>query len=183
LQSAARWPRSILVVDDDAHYLRALQRSWKPFEVELVLAENLAGAVGAVDERPVDAALVDYCLEEQSGLEVLVALRARCPSLWIAIMSNWATIDLAVDAVRLGAADCFEKGLHPDEVLSRIHRAPDPRAVPRRSRSVRSLAALERQQINRALTDCGGNVSAAARRLGIHRRTLQRKLRKDSPLR
>ncbi len=168
-------PRRLLLVDDDEAFCAAMARALTRRGVEVAVAHDAAAAGAASDGC--DAALVDLRLGQDSGLHVVAALRARHPDMRIVVLTGYASIATAVEAIKLGAIQYLTKPTEPDDVLRAFARAePDPDVPPpERPMSVRRL---EWEHIERVLAEHGGNISAAARALGMHRRTLQRKLRK-----
>ncbi len=165
---------SVLVVDDDAIVRRALVRDFRHRGYHAFSAANLADAVETARARAPDLAVVDLRLESESGLEVLARLRDAQPEVRVVILTAYGTIPLAVEALRLGAVDFLTKPLGADEIIAALRVKEPPKK--------RSLARFEYEYILRTLDACDGNVSEAARCLRIHRRSLQRKLRKRPPL-
>ena len=127
-------------------------------------------------------AVVDLKMPGGSGLDVLESLLEIDPSTRVVILTGYGSIATAVDAVRLGAVNYLPKPADADDILAAFDRGEKP---PQHRTDLEfdapSLARAEWEHINRVLADCGGNISEAARRLGIHRRTLQRKLEKYPP--
>jgi two-component system response regulator RegA len=164
----------VLVVDDDVLVRNALVRDFRHRGFHTDAAANLNEALVAANARTPDLAVVDLQLEERSGLEVLQRLRDVQPEVRVVILTAYGSIPLAVQALRLGAVNFLTKPLGADKILEAI--AGDGPPAPR------SLARVEWEYIRRTLDACEGNVSEAARCLRIHRRSLQRKLRKRPPL-
>jgi len=168
--------RTILVVDDDELTLAAWRRSIGG-ERRCVVARTPSEALGSLAHARPDLALVDMRLGNESGLELIGELRARSPQLLIALYSAYVSIPIAVAAVHAGAHQVFAKPVTFCDVLRRFGQAtvtPEVDEPP-------TLARIEWEHIWRVLDDCEGNVSMAARRLGIYRSSLQRKLRKAAP--
>jgi two-component system, response regulator RegA len=114
-----------------------------------------------------------------SGLDVIRELKAIDATTNIVVLTGYGSIATALEAVRLGAAHYLTKPADVDEILAAFERTGTPAGdAVKVDRGVASLARAEWEHIHRVLTDCGGNVSEAARLLGVHRRTLQRKLSK-----
>lgn len=172
----------LLVVDDDVVFRPRLARALRERGWDVVEAADVAEAAGASAARRVDRAVVDLRLPDGSGLDVVRAIHDAHPAARIVVLTGYGSIATALEAVRLGAVHYLTKPVAVDEVLAAFEggareseAAPDDRDVP-------SLARVEWEHINRVLADSGGNVSEAARRLGMHRRSLQRKLsRKPTP--
>jgi two-component system response regulator RegA len=118
-------------------------------------------------------------MEDKSGLELLHALKRIDDSIRIVILTGYGSIATAVEAMRLGAANYVSKPADVEDVIAAFEKRPLEPAAESPGRP--SLARMEWEYINRVLAECGGNVSEAARRLGMHRRTLQRKLGKYPP--
>lgn len=173
---------SILLVDD-TYVLRdrlALALQQRGFRVET--AGNYDEAVDLFQKRPTDLAVLDLRMPGKSGLELLRKLLEIHPEARIIILSGFGSIPASIDAVRAGAVNFLSKPADADDILNAFDRGESP-AVPEGATSfpAPSLARNEWEHIHRVLADCGGNISEAARRLGIHRRSLQRKLRKRAP--
>ncbi|MCB1686234.1 MAG: response regulator transcription factor [Pseudomonadales bacterium] len=169
--------REILVVDDDHVFRSALGRAFRRRGFSIREADSVAGARSAVTARPPDLAVVDLKLPDGSGLEVVEFLHAGSKSTRIVVLTGYASIATAVEAVKLGATNYLMKPASPDEILRVLDDTdPDPR-TPIASPPV-SVGRIEWEHIQRVLAEHGGNVSATARALRMHRRTLQRKLAK-----
>jgi two-component system response regulator RegA len=171
----------ILLVDDDEVFRERLAQALRARGHGVVTAGDLAGALAKADQTPFDFAVIDLRMPDGSGLALLEGLRARAPAARFVMLTGYGSIASAVEALRLGAHDYLSKPVDADEVLaaltgegSRAGGRPPTTAAP-------SLARAEWEHIQRVLADCGGNVSEAARRLGITRRTLQLKLKKYPP--
>jgi len=170
--------RTVLVVDDDELTLSAWRRSIGG-ERRCVVARTASEALGSLAHARPDLALVDMRLGSESGLELIGQLRARSPQLLLALYSAYVSIPIAVAAVHAGAHQVFAKPVTFCEVLRRFGQASAP--LPPEVDEPPTLARIEWEHIWRVLDDCDGNVSMAARRLGIYRSSLQRKLRKAAP--
>jgi two-component system response regulator RegA len=149
----------------------------------VLTAGNYTEAVALAGRASPDMAVVDLRMPDRSGLELVRALRDLSSEMRVVILTAYASIDTAVDAVHLGANAYVSKPANLDTLLAAIQRAEDPLAyanVPRpvEPPPVGSLSRAEWEHIYRVLESADGNVSEAARRLGIHRRSLQRKLKK-----
>ncbi len=129
-----------------------------------------------------ERAIIDLRMPGKSGLELLRDLKALEPATEIVMLTGYGAIATAVDAIRLGAKHYLPKPATADEILAAFEQGDgDPLAGTEHPLDAPSLARTEWEHINRVLADCGGNISEAARRLGIHRRSLQRKLQKYPP--
>ena len=173
--------RSILLVDDDDVFRSRLARALGDRGLAVVEASDHAHALAAVEEQPTTYALVDLRLPSGSGLEIVRSVKERSPETVVVVLTGYGSIATALEAVRIGAAHYLQKPASADDILASFARARDAEPAPLGEvdgDDVPSLDRVEWEHINRVLTDCGGNVSEAARRLGIHRRSLQRKLGK-----
>lgn len=173
---------TILVVDDDAvfraHFARMLRR--RGFEVVAVASVDEALAV--LEEAAPDRAVVDMKMPGRSGLELVEILCRRAPAIPVVVLTGYGSIATALEAVRCGAAHYLTKPADVDEVLLAFERGLEmPREDARSAPKTPSLARTEWEHIQRVLSDTGGNISETARRLGLQRRTLQRKLKAPPP--
>ena len=128
-----------------------------------------------------DLAIVDLRIGDENGLDIVRKLRSMDPTIYLIMLTGWGSIATAIEAVRGGADHYLSKPVDADQIVA-IYRAPEKSAahsshVP----TVPSLARVEWEHIQRVLTDCDGNISLAAKKLGLHRRSLQRKLSKYPP--
>jgi two-component system response regulator RegA len=165
-----------LLADDDALYSRILQRALSRHGVDLALAGSAAEALALAAAAPPDFALVDLKLGADSGLGLIAPLRALRADMQIVLVTGYASVATAVEAIKRGADNYLPKPVTA-EALLRTLRDRDA-AVPPEAETMTPLARLEWEHIAQALQECDGNVSAAARLLGMHRRSLQRKLAK-----
>ena len=182
LDSAAVAVRSILVVDDDETFRERMARAFGDRGLEVRTAPDVASAVALARDESPELALVDLRMPGPSGLELVKALREIDPTTRVVVLTGYGSIANAVEAVRLGAWSYLTKPADADEVLEAFEREP-AHSGPADGPKAASLARAEWEHINRVLTACGDNISEAARRLGLHRRTLQRKLKKHPPRR
>jgi two-component system response regulator RegA len=169
--------RTILVVDDDA----AIVASWRRnagSERTVHAASDLAGVRRLIAKHTFDLAIVDLRIGSTSGIDIVRALRDHSAELPVALCSGYLSVDVTVSAVRAGADIIAFKPITLREIMRRLEEdanvEPDLEETP-------TLARAEWEHIMRVLSDCEGNVSAAARRLGIYRSSLQRRLRKYAP--
>jgi len=174
----------IMVVDDDATFRARL--------VSALAARGMqASAAGSPEEARQIAvrvapsrAIVDLRMPGGSGLELVSELLAIKPEMQIVVLTGYGSIATALEATRRGALDYLSKPADADQILAAFEKksqAPQSRPAADEAGSAPSLARVEWEHIQRILTDCGGNISRAARVLGIHRRSLQRKLSKYPP--
>ena len=174
---------SILVVDDDEVFRTRLVRAFRDRGHAAVGAADLAQTRLLLTSSLPEYAVVDLRIGETSGLDVIKELRERAPAARVVVLTGYGSIATAMEAVRLGAVDYLTKPADADQLLTALGRAARPEAPPPAPESVPSLERVEWEHIQRVLADCGGNISQAARALGIHRRTLQRKLANHPPAR
>lgn len=165
--------RSLLIVDDDEVFRERLVRAMRDRGYEATgVGDHPAAMRAAQDESP-ELALVDMRLPGESGLAVVRDLKALDPSTIVVVLTGYGSIATAVESIKLGAASYLTKPADADQIVAAFDgtQPADDAQAP-------SLARVEWEHIQRILADCGGNVSQAARILGIHRRSLQRKLSK-----
>jgi two-component system, response regulator RegA len=173
--------RSVLVVDDDETFRARLVRAFQERGFEARgRADGAAAIASAANDSP-EVAIVDMRMPGLTGLEVVRALREIDATTRIVVLTGYGSIATAIEAIRIGALHYLTKPADIDEILAAIDRsepnADDPPSSPALA-SVPTLARVEWEHIHRVLAECGQNVSRAARLLGIHRRSLQRKLSK-----
>jgi len=174
---------SLLLVDDDEVLRERLARALRERGYDVTTAADYDGAMRAASQDSPELAVVDLRMPGRSGLELVRDLRTLDPATRIVVLTGYGSIATAVEAIRLGASHYLAKPADADDVLAAFARgaAPPLAAATTIPAEPPSLARAEWEHINRVLTDCGGNVSEAARRLGLHRRSLQRKLQKYPP--
>jgi two-component system response regulator RegA len=176
---------SVLVVDDDDTFRSRLVRAFQARELEAQGAKDGETAIALAKKESPEYAVVDLRMPGISGLDVVRELKAIDAMTNIVVLTGYGSIATALEAVRLGATHYLTKPADVDDLLAAFERAKTPPGEPLPAslgalepKNVPSLARAEWEHINRVLTDCGGNISQAARLLGLHRRSLQRKLSK-----
>jgi len=171
--------RSLLIVDDDAPLCQRLARAMERRGFVVATADGVASGVAAATAHPPAFAVVDLRLGDGSGLDVVSALRERRPGARIVVLTGYGNIATAVAAVKAGALDYLPKPADADAVeralLAREGETPEPPEDPMSADRVRW------EHIQRIFELCERNVSETARRLKMHRRTLQRILSKHAP--
>jgi two-component system response regulator RegA len=167
----------VLLVDDDESWLRACERGFRDLGSEVRTTMTVAGALALANEHPPDLVVADLRLGDESGVDLIEPLRKAHPSCMIVLVSAYLSVALTAAAVRKGAHGVLFKPVHPSEILRQIPQADDAS----HAWVTPTLARAEWEHMNRVLLDCNGNVSEAARRLGILRQSLQRRLRKHAP--
>jgi two-component system response regulator RegA len=173
----------LLLVEDDARLRRGLTRSLEHSGFVVTEAVNLMGALALCGCATYTHAVVDLRLPDGSGLEVVTALVKKSPQARIIVLSGWGSIATAVEAVRRGAADFLAKPVAPAQLTQALLGIVPEAPTPATADQVPSLDRVEWEHIQRVLSETDNNVSEAARRLGLHRRSLQRKLGKRPPSR
>lgn len=175
---------SILLVDDDERLRTRMARAFEERGYEVHQAPDYDGAIEAARSGSTEYAAVDLRMPGRSGLEVVKELHAIDPATRIVVLTGYGSIATALEAVRLGATHYLTKPADVDELIAAFHREDgEVETLDPETAETPSLARVEWEHIQRVLTDCGGNITKAAERLGIHRRSLQRKLSKYPSLR
>lgn len=170
-------PRHLLVVEDDAAFARTLKRSFERRGYTVDLAASLGEMQDALQGRTPGFAVVDLKLGgEASGLACVQQLHAHDEEMLIVVLTGFASIATAVEAIKRGADNYLTKPVTAEAILRAL--ADEPEAAPELEATMVPLARLEWEHIQQALNETNGNISAAARLLGMHRRSLQRKLAK-----
>jgi len=169
--------RTVLVVDDEDTFRVRMMRALEDRGFEAWGAANGEDAVAIAERETPECALVDLRMPRTSGLTIVRRLHALDATTRIVVLTGYGSIATALDAVRSGATHYLTKPADIDEVLAAFDRDEAPADVPPTA-TVPSLDRVEWEHIERVLVDCEGNITRAARLLGIHRRSLQRKLAK-----
>jgi two-component system response regulator RegA len=171
--------RSILIADDDDVFRRRVAHAFRDRGWEVTEAADGVTAVALAESEAPEYAVVDLRLPDGSGLDVVRRLKEVDPGTSIVVLTGYGSIATALEAIRLGAAHYLTKPADVDDILAGFARRDGaPGEMTDASTDVPTLARVEWEHINRVLLDSGGNISEAARRLGLHRRSLQRKLAK-----
>ena len=171
--------RELLIVDDDRPFLERLARAMEGRGFVVTTAETVAQGLAAVEKAPPAYAVVDMRLGDGNGIEVISALKARRPDARGIILTGYGNIATAVTAVKFGAVDYLAKPADADDVCAALSAAPGHKAEP--PANPMSADRVRWEHIQRVYELCGRNVSETARRLSMHRRTLQRILAKRAP--
>jgi two-component system response regulator RegA len=169
----------LLIIEDDAAFAHALQRSFERRDYEVHHCENLESLRSFIEADVVcpHYAVVDLKLAIGSGLECVRLLHACDPDMKIVVLTGFASIATAVEAIKLGACHYLPKPSNTDDIISAFEKAGGDPSVPMTQRAT-SIKDLEWERIHETLVEVEFNISEAARRLGMHRRTLARKLEK-----
>ena len=170
----------LLIVEDDEILRSRLAKAFEQRGLDVRAAATIEAAERAIADEPPELALVDLRVGDRSGLDLIQTLRQADAATRIVVLTGYGSVATALEAVKRGAVHYLTKPAHADEILAAFDRHADGtgEATDVRTLQPMSLDRVEWEHINRVLVDCGGNVSEAARVLGLHRRSLQRKLAK-----
>lgn len=171
-------PRRLLIVEDDAVFARTLARSFERRGYAVRTAASPAEMEEALDGFVPDDAVVDLRLGNASGLSCVARLHELSPAMRIIVLTGFASIATAVEAVKLGATNYLSKPANTDDIEAALRASPEGNASVDLDARPTSLRTVEWEHIHQTLAACGFNISEAARQLGMHRRTLARKLAK-----
>jgi two-component system response regulator RegA len=172
--------QAALIVDDDEVFRRSMCRAFSLRGWEAYEAADAHRALAAAREFSPDLAVVDLRMPRESGLDIVRLLRGLDATLFILMLTGYGSIATALEAVKCGANHYLTKPVDVDQIVSvynGLHNASGSAPLA----PVPSLARVEWEHIQRVLADCGGNISQTAKLLGMHRRSLQRKLNKIPP--
>lgn len=171
---------TFLVVDDDEIFCGVLSRALERRGYDVASALSVAEAQQLIEQRRPELAVVDLRIGNESGLTLVRRLGALTPPARCVVLTGYGSIATAVEAIKLGASHYLTKPVEVDEILVALRgtAGPAPEEAPAAQPKPLSVRRAEWEHIQRVLADHANNISAAARALGIHRRTLQRKLRK-----
>jgi two-component system, response regulator RegA len=176
---AARPDKSLLIVDDDRPFSTRLARAMEARGYAVRVAESVADGIAEVEGEAPAFAVVDMRLGDGNGLDVIVRLKERRADARGVVLTGYGNIATAVTAVKLGAFDYLAKPADADEIHSALMAEPGERADP--PENPMSADRVRWEHIQRVYELCGRNVSETARRLNMHRRTLQRILARRAP--
>ncbi len=171
--------RSLLIVEDDKPFLVRLARAMEGRGFAVTTAESVADGLNHLESALPAFAVVDMRLEDGNGLDVVSALKKRRPESRAIILTGYGNIATAVNAVKLGAVDYLAKPVDADDVVAALLALDGRKAEP--PENPMSADRVRWEHIQRIYELCGRNVSETARRLNMHRRTLQRILAKRAP--
>jgi two-component system response regulator RegA len=172
-------PRQLLIVEDDESFSRTLRRSFERRGYQVVSAHSHDQMVELLKTHHPDYAVVDLKLGTASGLTCVQTLHAFDPDLVIVVLTGFASIATAVEAIKLGACHYLAKPSNTDDIEAAFSNEPAETQLqtPVAARPT-SIKTLDMERIHEVLAETGFNISETARRLGMHRRTLARKLAK-----
>jgi two-component system response regulator RegA len=177
--SAISGERSILIVEDDKSFLQRLARAIEARGFVVRTAETVADGLLQVEKAPPAFAVVDMRLGDGNGLDVISAIKKRRPDARALVLTGYGNIATAVNAVKLGAVDYLAKPVDADDVVAALLAVDSKKIEP--PEHPMSADRVRWEHIQRIYELCGRNVSETARRLNMHRRTLQRILAKRAP--
>ncbi len=171
--------RSLLIVEDDAPFRERLQRAMQQRGFTVTAVATVKEGVFSVLSTPPDFAVVDMRLDDGNGLDVIEALAQAHPQARAIVLTGYGNLATAVSAVKLGAIDYLAKPADADEIYAALMADPQTKATP--PENPMSADRVRWEHIQRVFVLCDRNVSETARRLNMHRRTLQRILAKRAP--
>jgi two-component system response regulator RegA len=171
--------KSLLIVDDDRPFSTRLARAMESRGYQVRVAESVAEGLSAIESVAPAFAVIDMRLGDGNGLDVIERLKSRRPDARGVILTGYGNIATAVTAVKMGAFDYLAKPADADEIHASLMAMPNERALP--PENPMSADRVRWEHIQRVYELCGRNVSETARRLNMHRRTLQRILAKRAP--
>ena len=171
--------RTLLLVDDDRAFSTRLARAMEGRGYDVRVADSVAEGMGAIEDGAPAFAVVDMRLGDGNGLDVIARLKERRPDARGVVLTGYGNIATAVTAVKMGAFDYLAKPADADEIHAALMAEPGERATP--PENPMSADRVRWEHIQRVYELCNRNVSETARRLNMHRRTLQRILAKRAP--
>ncbi|MGV7216160.1 response regulator transcription factor [Bradyrhizobium sp. UFLA05-112] len=169
--------QSLIIVEDDAGFARTLKRSFERRGYSVVIAASIEEVRKELEDKSFGRAVVDLKLGGASGLACVELLHSHDPDTLIVVLTGFASIATAVEAIKLGACHYLAKPSNTDDIEAAFQKAEGNAEVALDSRPT-SIKTLEWERIHQTLIETDFNISEAARRLGMHRRTLARKLEK-----
>lgn len=168
---------SLLIVDDDETFCAVLAQAFERRGYEVRLAHDVDQGIALAQQESPEFAIVDLRMPGESGLVLVSALKQADENTRIVVLSGYASIATAVEAIKLGATHYLSKPSDADEIEAAFFKDEGDSSVDVSNRPL-SVQRLEWEHIQKILGECDGNISETARRLNMHRRTLQRKLAK-----
>lgn len=171
--------KSLLLIDDDEPFLRRLERAMEKRGFTVEAAGSVAAGKAIATARPPAYAVIDLRLEDGNGLDVVETLREKRPDARIVVLTGYGAIATAVAAVKMGATDYLSKPADANDITSAL--LAEEEEMPPPPENPMSADRVRWEHIQRVYELCDRNVSETARRLNMHRRTLQRILAKRSP--
>jgi two-component system, response regulator RegA len=168
---------NLLLVDDDPIYCSVLGQALNKRDYEVSIAHDLQSGIRLAQDTHPDYAVIDLRIGHESGLEIVKKLKEMDDDVHIVVLTGFASIATAVESIKLGATNYLTKPADTDEIINALNRNEGDSNISVKERPL-SVKRLEWEHLQKVLMEHNGNISAAARALGMHRRTLQRKLDK-----
>lgn len=168
----------LLLVDDDADFLQIMSRALQRRGLDVCTASSVSEAEVLVPQHTFDYASIDLKMPGPSGLKLIRGLKQAFPDIKILILTGYASISTAVEAIKLGACHYLAKPVNADDLLQALMEPPEANENIQLPTQPVNLDMLEWESIHQVLSETDFNISEAAKKLGMHRRTLQRKLQK-----
>jgi len=168
---------NLLLVEDDVTFCSVLSRALEKRGFEVGVAHTVADALSVIQHGAPEYAVIDLKLPDRSGLTLVAKLKESRTGAKIVVLTGYASIATAVEAIKLGAMYYLSKPADADDIVAAFHRESGDHSAPV-SEKPPSVNRVEWEHINRVLAQYNGNISATARALSMHRRTLQRRLQK-----
>lgn len=167
----------LLLVDDDETFCKVLKNALEKRHYEVIVANDVAAGIELAERNEPEYAVIDLRIGHQSGLELVKKLISLDGNTQIVMLTGFASIATAVEAIKLGAIHYLTKPANADEIVNALQKNEGDSSVAI-SKNPLSVKRLEWEHLQKVLMQHDGNISAAARALHMHRRTLQRKLEK-----
>lgn len=179
LEDNADQPRpELLLVDDDPTFCYVLSRALEKRGFDVIIANDVSTGIEQANHHEPEYAVIDLRIGHESGLNLVKRLVELDSNTRIVMLTGYASIATAVEAIKLGAIHYLTKPADADEIVAALNRGDDGDPSVEIKERPLSVKRLEWEHLHKVLVEHGGNISAAARALGMHRRTLQRKLDK-----
>lgn len=168
---------SLLIVDDDEVFCEVLSDAFTDRGYSVSVARNIEDGLRRAREQEPEYAVIDLRIGQESGLRLVEALHTLDENTRIVMLTGYSSVATAVEAIKLGAVHYLTKPADADEILTALHKDEGDASIAVAD-SPPTVRRLEWEHLQKVLNECDGNISAAARKLRMHRRTLQRKLAK-----
>jgi len=169
--------KPLLLVDDDETFCDVLSHALTKRHYDVSIAHSVSAAETVLETLTPDFAIVDLRMTESNGLDLIPRLCEKNPEIRIVVLTGYASIATAIEEIKLGATHHMTKPADADEIVAAFDREKGKTDTDEEEQPL-DMQRQEWENIQKVLADCNGNISAAARRLKLHRRTLQRKLQK-----
>ena len=167
----------LLLVDDDETFCMVLGQSLEKRHFDVIIAHDLESGIALAEETEPEYAVIDLRIGHESGLALVKKLVELDDNTRIVMLTGFASVATAVEAIKLGAIHYLTKPADADEIVAALHKDQGDATVEIKEKPL-SVKRLEWEHLQKVLVEHDGNISAAARALGMHRRSLQRKLEK-----